>query len=139
MYYDVPLTIAANTPELTPTDLEVKLTHGVIHRIEIEFPAGCAGLAYLQIHHMGHQLWPTNPGGAFHSDNHVIIIDDYFELLGPPYILKLRGWNLDELYDHTVTVRIGIYPAWVARALYGNPTPAERDDLREAFGLPPEV
>jgi len=139
VYYDVPLTIPANTPDLTPEDLEVKLTHGVIHRVEVEFPKYCAGLAYLQIYHMGHQVWPTNPGGAFNTDDYIIVIDDYFELLGPPYVLKLRGWNLDDTYSHTITVRFGMYPAWVARAIYGPSTQEERDQLREAFNLPQGV
>ena len=139
MYYDIPVTIPANTPELSPIEVEVKLTHGVIHRVEVEFPAGCAGLAHLQILRYDHQIYPTNPEGSFNTDDYIVPIDDYFELIEAPYTLKLRGWNLDDTYEHTITVRIGIYPDWVARALYGPSSQEERDRLREAFGLTSEV
>ena len=110
MYYDVSFTIPANTAEATPEELRVKLTHGVIHRVEIGFPAGCAGLAHLQIREGGHQAWPTNPDGSFNTDDYTIPIDDYYELFEEPYTLTLTGWNLDDTYDHTLEVRIGVLP-----------------------------
>lgn len=138
MFYNFPLTLTLGTAEASLEEEEAKLTHGVIHRLEIEFPAGCSGLAHLRILHLDHQLWPTNPGGNFASDNHVIIIDDYYQLYDGPYTLKLQGWNEDETYDHTVTVRIGILPQAVAEHIYGKLTRTELKTLREAFGLPAE-
>ena len=116
MYYDVSFTIPANTAKASPEDLEVKLTHGVVHRVEIGFPSGCAGLAHLQIRRGGHQVWPTNPQGSFNTDDYTIPIDDYYELFEEPYILTLVGWNLDDTYDHTLEIRFGILPLAVIMA-----------------------
>jgi hypothetical protein len=140
VYYDFTLTIPANTTESSPTEDVVRVTHGVLHRIEVAFPAGCAGLAHLVILYREFQLYPTNPEGNFASDNYTIPIDDYFELFDHPYTLKLRGWNLDDTYSHTITVRLGIYPEDVAAKLYGRRRKADQRLLYESFGIPyPEV
>ena len=110
MYYDVSFTIPANTAKIAPEEQHVKLTHGVIHRVEIGFPSGCAGLAHLQIYEGGHQVWPANRQGSFNTDDYTIPIDDHYELFEEPYILTLVGWNLDDTYDHTLEVRFGILP-----------------------------
>jgi hypothetical protein len=116
VYYDVSFTIPANTAESAPQEEQVKLTHGVLHRVEIGFPSGCAGLAHLQLWRGGHQVWPTNPGGSFNTDDYTIPIDDYYELFEEPYILTLVGWNLDDTYNHTLEVRFGILPLSVILA-----------------------
>lgn len=113
MYYDFSLTIPANTAAAAPTEQQVKLTHGIIHRVEIGFPAGCAGLVHLQIYEGGHQVWPTNKDGSFNTDNYTIPINDFYELFRRPHTLTLSGWNLDDTYGHTLEVRFGILPARV--------------------------
>lgn len=109
MYYDVSFTIPANTAELSPSLKYVKLCYGVIHRVEAGFPRGCAGLAHLQIKRASHQLWPTNPEGSFNTDGYTISFNEDQDFFIEPYILTLVGWNLDDTYDHTLEVRIGVY------------------------------
>jgi hypothetical protein len=108
VFYDFSFTIPANTPANTPEELACKLTNGIIHRVEIGFPKGCAGLVSLAIRRGLHQVWPTNPDGAFNTDNFTILINEHYPLLEVPYILTLVGWNLDDTYDHTLEVRFGI-------------------------------
>ncbi len=113
MFYDFSFTIPANTPEKTPEKLKCKLTHGIIHRVEVGFPAGCAGLVHLQIRQGLHQVWPTNPEGSFRADRYTIAFNEHLEFTRKPYILTLSGWNLDDTYPHTLEVRIGILPSEV--------------------------
>jgi len=94
VYYNFTLTIPANTAATDREEKRVKLTHGVITRVEVSFPRGCAGLAHLQIYENGHQVWPTNPDGDFASDDYTIPIDEYHEFFRAPYQLRLSGWNL---------------------------------------------
>ena len=110
MYYDYAFTIPANTTQTAPTTQACHLCHGVIHRVEIDFPYGCAGLVHLQILHALHQLWPTNPEGAFNADDFVIGYNEHHALADTPPILTLQGWNLDDTFDHTLQVRFGILP-----------------------------
>lgn len=136
MFYDKAFTVPANTARSSPVETVLQLSHGVMHYLEIGFPAGCAALAHLVLLHQDHQLYPTNPEGSFAADYHIIPIRDYFELFYEPFALKLRGWNLDDSYPHTITVRIGILPADVAAHIYGRRKKADRRKLYEAFGLP---
>ncbi|GAI06644.1 unnamed protein product [marine sediment metagenome] len=110
MYYDFSFEIPPYTAKSRPEEQVVKLTHGVIHRVEVGFPPGCAGLAHLQIKRGLHQVWPTNPQGSFNTDGYVIPINEYYEFFTEPYILTLVGWNLDDTFPHTLDVRFGILP-----------------------------
>ena len=110
MFYSHALTIPANTTKGSPTEYDLKVTAGLLHRVEVEFPTYCAGLAHLVIIRWGSQLFPTNPQGDFASDGRAIAFDDYYMLEAAPYLLRLRGWNDDDTFSHTVTVRVGILP-----------------------------
>lgn len=111
MIYAFRLTIPANTLETAPSRETVRLTHGIIHRLEIEFPAGCAGLAHCKILRGLHQVWPTNPDGDFASDDHAIAFDTDYPLTDLPTDLILVGWNVDDTFPHTLTFRIGMSQA----------------------------
>ena len=106
MLYVLALTILANTAEASPHEEDLKLTDGVITRVEVEFPAGCAGLAHSYARQAIHQVFPTNPDGDLASDNHVIAWNDYEDLDTDPRVLTIGGWNDDDTYAHTITWRI---------------------------------
>ena len=113
MYYDYNIQVPSNTPESDPLTQMCHITHGVIHRVEVDFPYGCAGLVHLQILQSLHQLWPTNPEGSFNADDFVIGFNDHVEITDAPYVVTLQAWNLDDTFDHTLQVRLGILPATV--------------------------
>ena len=110
MYYDFSFTIPANTLKKTPVELEAKLTSGVIHRVEIGFPAGPRHMVYIAIRKGLHQVWPTNPEGSFNSDNFTIVINEFYPLLTAPYKLTLQGWSPDTTYAHNIEVRFALLP-----------------------------
>jgi hypothetical protein len=88
------------------TDLE--LTAGIIHQIDIVFPTGCAGLLYVAINHGLHQIWPTNPGEFFHTDGESISFKEFYELQPGSNVLSVYTYNLDDTYEHSVIIRLGI-------------------------------
>ena len=110
MFYDFSFTIPANTPKDSPAELECKLTHGIIHKVEVAFPSGCAGLAHCVIREGLHQHWPTNPDGSFNADGYTIAFNELLEFTRKPYILTLVGWSFDDTFPHTLEVRVGILP-----------------------------
>ncbi len=110
MYYDFAITVTAGKTEAAPKEQVLKLTHGIIHRIEIGFPPGCHNLVKVKLLHEEHQYLPTNPDGYFAADGYNIPIEDYFELYTEPYSLKFIGYAPDTTYDHEIHVRIGILP-----------------------------
>ena len=115
MFYDFSFTIPANTAEANPLRKDIKLTHGIIHRVEISFPSGCAGLVFLQIVQGLHQVWPTNPEGSFNTDDYTVAFNEYYDMTEEPFTLSLIGWNEDDTYDHTLEVRFGILPMIVLK------------------------
>lgn len=108
MFYDFSFEIPANTAKAAPEEQEVYLPPGVIHRIEIGFPGGCAGLAHLTLRHGLNQLWPSNADGSFNSDNYTIPINEHYRIKTEPFILTMVGWNLDDTFPHTIEVRFGV-------------------------------
>ena len=108
MFYVLPLTIPADTPETDPIEEELALTYGVIQRVEIEFPPGCAGLAHIKILYHEFYLYPSNPGTYFSGDGFTIAFDDVFPVTEVPHMVKVVGYNEDDTFSHTVTVRINV-------------------------------
>lgn len=110
MIYSYAITIPANTSEADPVEQEIRLTAGLISHVEVEFPAGCAGLVHLRVMREGGHLWPTNPEGNLASDDYVIPWDEHIELTSSPYRLQAVAWSDDDTYSHTLTLRINMLP-----------------------------
>jgi hypothetical protein len=139
MYYETSLTIPAGTLKDSPVETVLKLTHGVVHRVEVEFPDGPSFLAGVAILYGPHQVWPTNPEGCFASNGHTIGFDDYYQMYFAPYALTIQGWAPEADYDHDVRVRVGVLPQAIAEYVYGKMTQSQLLQLQEAFGLTGEV
>ncbi len=133
MLYVLALIIPANTAEDSPYEEDLKLTDGVITHVEVEFPAGCAGLAHSYARQAVHQVFPTNPDGQLCSDNHVITWDDYEDLDADPRVLTIAGWNTDDTYPHTITWRIELTPREIAER--GQTSMTMLDRLGKLLGL----
>ena len=119
MFYNFAVVVTAGSTEANPTVETLKLTKGIIHRVEVEFPRGCKGYVSLKLYHQEHQVWPSNPPGAFKTDAYTVPIDEHYKLDSAPYSLKARGWAPSATYDHTITVRIGILSEEVLSPLTG--------------------
>uniref|UniRef100_A0A6H1ZPG4 Uncharacterized protein n=1 Tax=viral metagenome TaxID=1070528 RepID=A0A6H1ZPG4_9ZZZZ len=99
-----PIDLFATTPKQTV----LKVTRGLVYKVEIDFPPGPSGLLKVQIYDGGHQLWPSTPGEYFITDGYCISFDDTLLKLVAPFQFDIYTWNLDETHAHGVTVRIGM-------------------------------
>jgi len=101
-----------STPIITyatnPLQTVLKVTRGLIYKIEIDFPPGPSGLLKVQIFDGGHQVWPSTPGEFFISDNYCISYDDILLKLVAPFQYDIYTWNSDDTYSHGVDIRIGM-------------------------------
>ena len=84
------LAIPPKTVEGKAVAVETFSTLPYLAQVEILFPQGCAGLVKARVKDRGAQVAPLN-------------CDKYLE--GSPYLLVFEGYNEDDLYQHTVTVR----------------------------------
>jgi len=112
MIFEFDLDIPANTAEKDKIKINMKLTYGILHQIDIMFPTGCAGLVYCHINDQLKQIFPTNEQGKFKGDGVVISGKVYYELYWEPFELQFWGWNEDDTYDHRVTCRLWILRPW---------------------------
>ena len=110
MFYEFSVTLLKGTSQANATITECKLEKGIIHRVEIQFPAGCHFLAKCQLKLKSlHQVWPKNTDGYIAGEFFPIVFDEYYPLKRP-YIINWVAWNDDDTYSHTLKLRIGLLP-----------------------------
>ncbi len=109
MFYEYSIAVPANTTEADPVEQQLPLALGIIHRVEVQFPAGCAGLVHVRLEHHSFGHLPTNPDGNFASDDYTIPVDENLNFAVQPFSVKAILWNTDGTYSHTITLRFGIF------------------------------
>uniref|UniRef100_A0A6M3M191 Uncharacterized protein n=1 Tax=viral metagenome TaxID=1070528 RepID=A0A6M3M191_9ZZZZ len=111
MFYAWDIKLIKGLSEATRQKSVLKLEKGTITKFELVFPSGCCGLVFVHINQALHQVFPKNPGDQLTGNGSTIVSTDEYELKEPPLELEFYGWNTDEIYDHTITVRIQLVPA----------------------------
>lgn len=110
MFYAWNVLLPNTKTAATRTKQVLHLERGTITRCDVVFPTGCCGLVFCHIDHALHQVYPKNPGTTFKGNGETIISVDEYEIKDEPFQLEFYGWNTDDTYDHTVTVRIQLVP-----------------------------
>lgn len=108
MLYEFDVTSPANTPATAPTEVTARLNKGVVTQMQVQIPSGCMGLTAGQVWRGNSQVWPSNPGGYFKGDGLVLTWPEDYTLADEPLSLKLRVWNTDDTYEHTITFRFAL-------------------------------
>lgn len=111
MFYVWDIELTRDHTKATPEKTVLKVEKGTITRFELVFPTGCCGLVYVHINQALHQIFPKNPDYQLTGNGSTIVSTDEYPIKEPPFELDFYGFNTDEIYDHTVTVRIQIVPA----------------------------
>lgn len=108
MIYQTTITTVKGPAAFTLKQSTLKVTKGLVYKVEIAFPPGCAGLLKVKIFDGGHQVWPSNNNESFSTDGHIISFDDTLLKLAAPFQYTIHTVNEDTIYDHSVTIRIGM-------------------------------
>lgn len=106
--FDLP--VPANTSKDEPEELEVDVGVGIVHLVELEIARGCKGEVYAAVRQGLHQVWPTNPDGAYHSDGRVYSRREHYEMTRGAPPLVLQGWSPGTSYAHNVQFTFSILP-----------------------------
>lgn len=97
--------------QATPAIIEhqvLKVTKGLVYKVEFHFPPGCGGLVHMAVFDGGFQVWPSSSGVNFHTDNFAISFEDIYMKLAAPFQFDFYGYNEDETYEHTIHCRIAM-------------------------------
>jgi len=121
MIYVSTITVSANTSEANATKTTLQVTKGLVWKIEIEFPAGCCGLVRAQIFDGSYQIFPASINESIRGDGVIVSFDDLYIKDAAPFDFIIKTWNTDELWDHTIQVRVGFasQKAFMARYMPG--------------------
>ena len=116
MWRHKPITVTSGKTKANPSRTTIKAWVGVIHDINVLFPSGCAGLVGVRVQH---GITPVHPA---HTDEWVVGNGGWvpgktwYELPFAAPSLDILAYNEDDLFNHKVTVAIGILPKEVLRA-----------------------
>ena len=108
MIYSASITYDKGKSEATLTRTILRTGSGLVWRLEVEFPPGCAGLVHIRIMDGGYQMFPASPGETFSSDGSVIGFDDLYLKSSEPFEFTIEGWNEDTAWDHNINVRLAM-------------------------------
>ena len=108
MLFKTDLLIPIGKTKTAPATIEMKLCMGTITRSFTQFPAGCAGLVWVQIWLSGHQLIPWERGQWLRGDDHIIWDYSRYPVGGEPRLLVVKGYNEDTANPHTIQVGIEV-------------------------------
>jgi hypothetical protein len=126
--YNVTLNVPASTAKSDPAELRVRLTVGLIVKVRVGFPDGCADLVHVAIVRGGHQVWPSNPDGDYAWNDYVYEIEASYVLDDQPLTMKIQAWNEDTANAHQVMVGFNMLPleptilGRFVQAVLGRPT-----------------
>jgi len=117
MFYVYSYTPSAADTEADPHELEIQLTAGVIHQVDILFQSGCDHEEFVRVFNDNFQLWPVNREEKLRGDATVISFREFYELTPGNTILTAKIWTtLTESFKEVI-INIGLLPKAVLQPL----------------------
>lgn len=95
-------------PITNPKRNELRITKGLVYKVEVQFPCGSAGLMGVAIFDGAFSVWPSNIGQFFRGDDVVISFEDLYLKEQPPYHFDIYIYNSDTIHSHGASVRVGL-------------------------------
>lgn len=115
MFYTFSYTPSASDTILNPHELEMKLTAGVIHQVDILFQNGCKHQEFVQIYLSNFQLWPTNRGGMMRGNATAVSFREFYELHPGDSTLTAKIWTVLSADFKELVIQIGVLPGKIIR------------------------
>lgn len=110
MFYSYELAVAAGNTETNPKEVEMDLTAGIIHQVDILFPDDCDHNIRVQVFDANFQLWPSNRNGTIRGDATIVSFRDFYELKSENNILIAKAWWEDTETAQSIFVQVGLLP-----------------------------
>jgi len=97
--------------------LDLDLTAGVIHQVDVLFQDGCDHKALVQILYGGLQLWPSNRGKALRGNATVVSFREFVELAPGHSDLHALIWGDGVIDAVEIVIQIGLLPKKIIQPL----------------------
>ena len=110
MFYSYELEAAASAGVGAKKEIEMSMSAGVIHQVDVLFPDTADHAIAVQIFDASIQLWPSNRGAKIRGDATVVSFRDFYEMKIDNNILTAKAWRLSTGDAVTVFIHIGVLP-----------------------------
>jgi len=110
MFYVFPCPITTADIKTKKKKLDMPLTAGVIHQVDVIFQDGCDHKANVQIRQGNFQIWPTNRQQAMRGNATVISFREFYELAPGGSDLHAFIWGDPAIENVEVIIEIGLLP-----------------------------
>lgn len=121
MNYVVDMTIPLDTAKADMERQEIRLPKGVVKKVSIYFPWGCAGMVSIVVFEYEHQVWPTQHEKYYRGNEVLIEFPEDHDLPDEWNLFSVRGWSPGTEYEHTPIVSITVLedkePSWLRSVL----------------------
>jgi len=117
MFYVFDYSVTTDDEVTSKKRLDLDLTAGVIHQVDVLFQDGCDHKARVQIFHGSLQLWPSNRGKALRGNATVVSFREFVELEAGHTDLHALIWGDGTLTGVEVVIQIGLLPKKVIQPL----------------------
>lgn len=126
--------VFSHTPVITntaanPKIIEIELTAGVIHQVDVLFQDGCKHQEFVQIFQGNHQLWPTNRGEKLRGNATVVSFREFMELGPGKAMLTAKIWTTLTTDFKEILINVGVLPKEILQPM------SFSELLRAATGL----
>lgn len=109
-FFEYHITVDQETTESDPDELEVTLTLGVIHQVEL-IPWGYAvDILHARVERFHSPIFPVNLGESVSFAGKPVVGRVYYEIDKRPTTLVIYAWNDSTQYPHSFTVRFWMLP-----------------------------
>jgi len=114
--------VFSKTPEITHTKsapfiLDMPLSGGIIHQIDVLFQDGCGHEEFVQVFRGGHQLWPSNRGEYLRGNATVVSFREFLELdSGFNRLVAEISTTLTSTFKEVI-IQIGVLPKKILQPL----------------------
>ena len=117
MFYAFTHTITTADIITAKKRLDLRMTAGVIHQVDVLFQDGCDHEANVVIFRGDHQLWPSNRGSTMKGNATVISFREFLELHPGDNELTAFIWGDGTIDAVDVIIQIGLLPKKVLQPL----------------------
>ena len=117
MFYTFSYTPTVDDTEADPHEMDLQLTSGVIHQVDILFQNGCNHEEFVQVFDGNHQVWPSNVEEKLRGNATVISFREFYELSKGDNKLKAHFWTSLTADFVEVIIQIGILPKKIIQPL----------------------
>jgi hypothetical protein len=117
MFYVFSYTPSADDTEASPHKLDMPLSAGVIHQVDILFQNGCNHKEFVKIFNDNMQVWPTNRGEKLRGNATVISFREFYELQHGNSVLTAHFWTTLTEDFKEITISLGLLPKRIIQPL----------------------